>query len=232
ELFYTDEKRLQQIIKNMLSNALKFTEQGSVMMQVEQMQKEQMTVEMEKKSDTWLIMTYQDTGIGISEEQQELIFDAFHQADGAIVRKYGGTGLGLSISKELVTLLGGWITVHSIQGKGSTFTVYIPSIPKGIAMLEKHAEQITYEEVAASQNTEQAGDVPTAPGGYQESMLFQGKRMLIVDDDHRNRFALQSALEKQGITVISAEDGVACLDILEKNTAIDLVLMDIMMPHM
>ncbi|HFK1812587.1 TPA: ATP-binding protein [Bacillus cereus] len=136
QLFYTDEKRLQQIIKNMLSNALKFTEQGSVMMQVEQMQKEQMTVEMENKSDTWLIMTCQDTGIGISEEQQELIFDVFHQADGAIVRKYGGTGLGLSISKELVTLLGGWITVHSIQGEGSTFTVYIPSILKGIAMLE------------------------------------------------------------------------------------------------
>ncbi|MBG9579094.1 histidine kinase, partial [Bacillus thuringiensis] len=128
DLFYTDEKRLQQIIKNMLSNAFKFTEQGSVIMQVEQMQKEQMTVEMEKKSDTWLVITCQDTGIGISEEQQQLIFDAFHQADGAIARKYGGTGLGLSISKELVTLLGGSITVHSIQGKGSIFTVYIPNI--------------------------------------------------------------------------------------------------------
>lgn len=231
DLFYTDEKRLQQIIKNMLSNAFKFTEQGSVIMQVEQMQKEQMTVEMEKKSDTWLVITCQDTGIGISEEQQQLIFDAFHQADGAIARKYGGTGLGLSISKELVTLLGGSITVHSIQGKGSIFTVYIPNIPKGVEMLEEHAGQITYEEVATSQNTEQIGDVPIVPRGYQESMLFQGKKVLIVDDDHRNRFALQSALGKQGITVISAEDGVACLDILEKNTTIDLVLMDIMMPH-
>ncbi len=111
----TDRQRLEQILKNLLSNAFKFTERGGV------------TLTIGKARDGAVALAVRDTGIGISAEQQRSIFDAFKQADGTISRRYGGTGLGLSISRELARLLGGTIALESTAGEGSTFTVTIPA---------------------------------------------------------------------------------------------------------
>ena len=110
----TDRMRVEQIVKNLMSNALKFTERGSVRLTVA------------SADDDAVTLTVADTGIGITKEQQDSIFDAFQQADGSISRRYGGTGLGLSISRELARLLGGAITVESEVGAGSRFTLTIP----------------------------------------------------------------------------------------------------------
>jgi signal transduction histidine kinase/CheY-like chemotaxis protein/CHASE3 domain sensor protein len=110
----TDSQRLEQILKNLLSNAFKFTEEGKI------------TLSIERTAGGKVALSVADTGIGIDDEQQQNIFEAFQQADGTISRKYGGTGLGLSISRELVRLLAGSISVKSVPGEGSVFTVTIP----------------------------------------------------------------------------------------------------------
>ncbi|MCQ4294229.1 response regulator [Pseudomonas stutzeri] len=111
---FTDRQRLEQILKNLLANAFKFTEKGSV------------TLRVEPRGDDLLAFAVRDTGIGIAHEQQAVIFEAFRQADGTTNRRYGGTGLGLSISRELANLLGGQIEVQSTPGAGSTFTLVVP----------------------------------------------------------------------------------------------------------
>jgi CheY-like chemotaxis protein len=111
---HTDRQRLEQILKNLLSNAVKFTDAGRVSLTVS------------ATADGWVQFTVQDSGIGIAPDQQDKIFDAFHQADGSTNRKYGGTGLGLSISRDLTNLLGGTLTLASTPGEGSTFTLSLP----------------------------------------------------------------------------------------------------------
>ena len=105
----TDRQRLEQVLRNLLSNAIKFTDKGDVKLTISQ------------TLDRRIEFAVTDSGIGIAQDQQETIFEAFRQADGTISRKYGGTGLGLSISRELVRLLGGYIQVKSVVGEGSTF---------------------------------------------------------------------------------------------------------------
>lgn len=110
----TDPQRLEQVLKNFLSNAIKFTDRGSV------------TLKVAREADGRLAFAVRDTGVGIPAEQQQVIFEAFRQADGTISRKYGGTGLGLSISRELARLLGGDVGVESAEGQGSTFALTLP----------------------------------------------------------------------------------------------------------
>nr|WP_273820760.1 response regulator [Pseudomonas asplenii] len=114
EMLFTDRQRLEQVLKNLLSNALKFTEQGHVNLTVS------------SRPGVGIVFSVRDTGIGIAVEQQESIFEAFHQADGTTNRRYGGTGLGLSISRDLAALLGGSISVASEPGRGSVFTLALP----------------------------------------------------------------------------------------------------------
>lgn len=249
DLFFTDEKRFQQILKNLLSNAFKFTEKGSVALTIKQIESQLQTEEMRAISEDWLEVSIADTGIGIPVDKHELIFETFQQADGATVRKFGGTGLGLSICKEFAKLLGGWITLQSEEGIGSVFKLVIPSLPNGL-ILDKHLN-IDYSEVAATQ----VSGEPTAEfvSGFADlgvqkqtviekddvlvslhdhTNVFQNKNILIVDDDYRNIYALKTALEKRGVNILVAKDGIECLDILQDNTEIDIVLMDIMMPNM
>ena len=116
ESLVTDPQRLEQVLKNLLSNAMKFTEKGQVTLQVS------------RRDNGRVAFAVVDTGIGIAAHQQQIIFEPFRQADGTTNRKYGGTGLGLSISRELVRLLGGEIHLTSEVGRGSTFTVTVPEV--------------------------------------------------------------------------------------------------------
>ncbi|RHW36585.1 response regulator [Lysinibacillus yapensis] len=254
DLFYTDEKRFNQILKNLLSNAFKFTEQGSVTLDITKLPAQQLTNDMQESSNDWIQVSVIDTGIGIPKEKHQLIFESFQQADGATVRKYGGTGLGLSISKEFSKLLGGWITLESEEGKGSTFTLVLPSLPNGLSeeclqSLNQELTRALHEEIAATQEIDELPAPAEEPVSkdlndselnetlekipmLEECDIFEGKNILIVDDDNRNIFSLKTILEHNGINVLVAKQGQECLDILQSNKDVDLVLMDIMMPVM
>ncbi len=236
EAIFTDEQRLQQMIKNLLSNAFKFTDSGSVSVTFEKAHSHEISSFPQANcSDTWVKVIVSDTGIGIPLEKQEEIFEAFQQVDGATMRKYGGTGLGLSITKEFAQLLGGVCKVQSEEGKGSSFTLFIPSLPEG---LPKRAEETVISEVASAKDSQSIIEtaIENLPDDEQEvspsSTVLQGKSVLVVDDDHRNIFVIKNALEKEGMHVLTAENGMECLDTMAKEEKVDILLMDIMMPVM
>lgn len=220
----TDQKHLLQIIKNLLANAIKFTEEGQVQLNFYQPSVEALQRKGYKQSSI-LAISVKDTGMGIAKEKFELIFDAFRQVDGTISRKYGGTGLGLSISRELANLLGGTIRVESEEGKGSTFTLYLPYQEIQSEPLEKR--KITVDQTPAILDT-QGKDDYTLPC----PVSLEGKTILIVDDDMRNIFALTSLLETHQMKTFYAESGREAISTLQNHSEIDLVLMDIMMPEM
>lgn len=220
----TDQKHLLQIIKNLLANAIKFTEKGQVQLDFYQPSIEILHREGYQRSSV-LAISIKDTGTGITEEKFELIFEAFRQGDGTMSRKYGGTGLGLSISRELAKLLGGTITVESEKGKGSTFTLYLPYQEIKSETLEN--SKITVDQTPAILEAPEKNDY-TLPC----PVSLDGKTILIVDDDMRNIFALTSLLETHQMKTFYAESGREAITMLEDHSEIDLVLMDIMMPDM
>ncbi|WP_364146175.1 response regulator [Paenibacillus sp. LPE1-1-1.1] len=238
-LLYTDGQRLQQILKNLLSNAFKFTEKGSVTLSIQKADPQDVHKYMPAHLDNAVVaISVTDTGIGIPLNKQQLIFEAFQQVDGETNRQYGGTGLGLSICNEFTKLLKGRIILESTPEKGSTFTLFVPSLPN----MEKEQLVVLNQEVAASAEplteapiTVSAPDVidykVTDSADFEDS-LFKGKKVLLVEDDSRNVFALVKALENKGIQVAVANNGKQCMQIIERQKDFDLVLMDIMMPIM
>lgn len=235
ELFNTDVQRLHQIMRNLLSNAFKFTEEGGVTLRMQKV--------IDQGSKPWLVLSVTDTGIGIAKDKQALIFEAFHQADGRTSRKYGGTGLGLSICRELSRLLGGKVTLESDAGCGSTFTVWLPiesAAPASTDAAYTIHKQMLEEAAPADSNTNRMTvdmnkvmDVTNmSEGGQSKNIYFRGKKIMVVDDDVRNVFVLVNILEKQDVEVVVAYDGEECLKELEKHKDIDMILMDMMMPVM
>ncbi len=217
----TDPQRLQQILKNLLSNAFKFTDAGAVSLRVG-LAREGVKLENPNLVGAPRVFAFevQDTGIGITMDKQRIIFEAFQQVDGTTNRKYGGTGLGLSISRELARLLGGEIRLESTPKSGSIFTLYLP----------EHAPLVQdVEELAKLPTPRLPAIVPSHASAARDTPTHG--TVLVVDDDFRNIFAMSSILEGRGLDVIYAEDGHGALDALEKN-AVDLVLLDIMMPEM
>lgn len=218
KIIYTDEQKVYQILKNLLSNAIKFTEEGSV----------RLTIKLDSSNGgEFISFEVSDTGIGISSQNKQLIFEAFQQADGTTSRKYGGTGLGLSISKELASLLSGHLEVKSKEGVGSIFTLQLP-----IHVLSE--EFTSWEEVGATAE-EMHHQLIEYDHIFPESVQdleLAGKKVLVVDDDMRNVFSLTTALEAISMKVFFAENGKEGIFFLESNPEIDIVLMDIMMPEM
>ena len=196
----TDDQRLAQVITNLLSNAFKFTKTGGI------------TLEFQRR-DTKLVISVNDTGIGIPKDKQAIIFEAFQQVDGSISRQYGGTGLGLSISKELAQLLGGTLHCHSVEHEGATFTLIFP------LKIPKNQEPLNTPEKKA-----------IVPLEDKINIVFKDKKILIVDDDMRTLFLLSGVFQKHGLQVYKVANGQKALEVLENEHAIDVVIMDIMMP--
>ncbi|MCH6269259.1 response regulator [Neobacillus citreus] len=237
KFIYTDKQRLEQILKNLLSNAFKFTDNGFVSLTVNKVEIKTFSKQ-DPYPDIQLVFSVKDSGIGISQEKHEIIFDAFKQADGTINRKFGGTGLGLSISRELSHLLGGFIEVDSREGDGSTFSLYLPNkknIKKiGISNAESEVAAALLEDSSLPVNSP-VFDIKSDRSSVLKNdrkALLQGKKILVVDDDIRNIFAITTALENYQVEVLFAENGSEGISILQRNPDIDLVLMDIMMPEM
>ncbi|MFJ3652066.1 HAMP domain-containing protein [Streptomyces nigra] len=234
---YSDEQRIQQILRNLLSNAIKFTASGKVELRVGRVR------DPDADGEEIIAFAVTDTGIGIAPEKLPVIFEAFQQADGTTNRKYGGTGLGLSISREIAGLLGGRIVAESEPGRGSTFTLYVPVVSPGHSMtgalgeqrLPPVPQQLSAEPFAALHEPDDSWPAPAKLESWQTGRpgrVLPGRRVLIVDDDIRNVFALTHVLGRVGMPVLYAENGREGIETLERAPDVELVLMDIMMPEM
>ncbi len=195
-----DDQRLKQVLYNLLGNAFKFTEEGRVSLEV--------TLSPDGQH---IIFSIIDTGIGIEEDQQELIFDTFRQQDGQSTRKYGGTGLGLTISKRLVELMGGDIYLSSQVGQGSVFTVSLP-----------------YEPVT-SDASQHSGEKTVELRGNSKGIIT----VLIAEDNVANRIVLKKMLLQidENMTILEAGNGREAVKLAEEETP-DMIFMDLMMPQM
>lgn len=189
----TDRMRLEQILKNLISNAIKFTSEGTVSLEVKRA----------PENKDYLCFVVKDTGIGIPKDKHDLVFEAFQQADGSTKRKYGGTGLGLSISRQLAGILQGKITLRSEPGKGSEFTVYIPVKQSQENQLpaEKAGEEKREEESPVSSNQLKGFISPLIPEQVEDdrnSIQPGDKNILIVEDDVYFAKALLEFTRKKG----------------------------------
>jgi HAMP domain-containing protein/CheY-like chemotaxis protein/signal transduction histidine kinase len=228
----TDSKRVQQVLKNLLSNAFKFTEKGGVRLRVS-IAKSGWSVNhpVLSQGDSVVAFEVSDTGIGIPPEKQKIIFEAFQQADASTSRRYGGTGLGLAISRELSSLLGGEIHLRSTPGLGSTFTLYLPLNYLGSASASRKAASAGQEHTT-SFVIAPSPERPVEPVADDRLTIQPGDPILLVveDDPHYARIMVDLARDK-GFKVLVAMRGGAALDLAKQYqpTAISL---DVFLPDM
>jgi CheY-like chemotaxis protein/signal transduction histidine kinase len=245
---YTDPRRLQQVIKNLLANALKFTEHGRVALSAS-------VVTAGWSSDhpslgvasPVIAFAVSDTGIGVTPEQQKIIFHAFQQADGTTSRKYGGTGLGLSISREIARLLGGLIQVESVPGEGSTFTLFLPTTYEALPALPAAAaspglpaptqaalaivppERAEIRALAEVMRGERGGTLPGFAGDDRGAINPGDRVLLIIEDDQtfaRVLLDLVHSMGFKGLVALSGEAGLA----LAQEFLPDAITLDLGLP--
>ena len=225
--FETDRMRLGQILKNLLSNALKFTAKGSV----------SLTVKQNASQLTQLCFVVNDTGIGIPPEKQPLVFEAFQQADGSTKRKYGGTGLGLSISRELAKLLGGEISLSSRVGEGSTFTVHLPTMQSQPVSLPEPARpllpatSLSPATNGATSTKYVSTTIPEAIPDDRNTITEQDKVILIVEDDTNFAKSLLDYTRQKGYKGVVSVRGDEGLQLATTYKPIG-ILLDIQLPIM
>ncbi|MGN6422142.1 MAG: response regulator [Asticcacaulis sp.] len=222
----TDRLRLEQVLKNLLSNAIKFTGKGEVRLTLSPLGEDR------------LRLAVRDTGIGISKEHQQTIFEAFRQADGTINRRYGGTGLGLSISRELARLLGGRITLESTPGQGSTFAIEIPltydagavAAPEVLPVASPEPETLAETAAPKTKKTKAARSLPGPRFHDDRDALSPDRRtLLIVEDDETFARILYDLSHEQGFQCVVAATAEAALDAMEPYQP-SAVLLDIGLP--
>jgi HAMP domain-containing protein/CheY-like chemotaxis protein len=240
----TDEQRLQQILKNLLSNAFKFTEQGGVKLRIGVAEGHQFASEALSRADAVIEFAVSDTGVGIPHDKLRLIFEAFQQADGTTSRRFGGTGLGLSISREIARLLGGEIHVQSTVGEGSTFSLYLPARYQHVERLS--AEDVEEYEIVLA-DAEGNGGSPPPPAVVEEPELDpalllpsevrddrdeiqDGDRVVLIveDDPEFARTELEVAHERgfKGIVALRGDSGLA----LAHEFKPDAIILDMKLP--
>jgi signal transduction histidine kinase/DNA-binding response OmpR family regulator len=217
-----DRMRLEQVLKNLLSNALKFTSRGQVLLNVKPM----------KGDDKKIVFTVKDTGIGIPADKQALIFEAFQQADGSTRRKYGGTGLGLSISKELTRLMGGEIQVKSEAGVGSEFSFYIP-VNRGARENNQEEAGVSFEPVeiipAKPVSNYRTESIPEELPDDRSRLKEADKTILIIEDDTAFAGALLDYTHRRGykgLVAVRGDEGIE----LAKKFHPTAILLDLMLP--
>jgi CheY-like chemotaxis protein len=193
-----DSMRLTQILVNLIGNAIKFTNEGKVTVFCD--------IEKEEKSFVWLAFSIKDTGIGVPNDKAEKIFERFTQADTDTTRKYGGTGLGLSITKQLIGLLGGTISMQSVEGKGTEFQFSLPF------------KKVT-EQMCSNDATDIIFDLDTT------------KTVLVVEDNYMNQKLTSIILQNNGLPYCVVENGREAVAFLKEKKA-DVILMDLQMPVM
>jgi signal transduction histidine kinase/DNA-binding response OmpR family regulator len=209
-ILYGDSSRLRQILINLVGNAIKFTDQGQVTIKIEK--------HTQKNDRIALRIKIRDTGIGISHEQQEQLFQPFQQCDGSITRHYGGTGLGLVIAKRLVNMMGGNISLESTPGKGSTFTVIIYlSLPQ-----QESKSSISHFNLAEDSHAESL---------FPHGSLLKALTILVVDDSNVNLMLAKTLLLNEGAEVIAVQSAEEALERISQQS-FDLILLDLEMPIM
>lgn len=222
ETIETDQQRLEQVLNNLLSNAIKFTEQGEV------------ALEICRAVDGRVALAVRDTGIGITEDQQHIIFEPFRQADGTTNRKYGGTGLGLSIAREFIRLLGGEIRLSSTPGEGSIFTVLLPdryeraghSVPK--APLESFSPMLAKTQ-APRPSDDRRLSIPVLLPDDREQLTGDRRVVLVVEDDEPFAGILYDLAHEQGFQALIATTAEEAL-ILARQFVPSAILLDISLP--
>ena len=233
ERFITDDMRLKQILRNLVSNALKFTHQGRIDIRMEKA-----TVKTRQGAEAAISFFVKDDGIGIPADKQAIIFEAFQQADGSTSRRYGGTGLGLSISREITKLLGGELSVASTPGKGSTFRLVLPlsyHVARAVVPQPVVRERELTPLNIANQSRKVARQIVDAsdlPFPDDRSQLEPGDRvLLVIEDDPVFAAILRDMAQKRGfkcIVALSGHDGLA----LAKAHRPDAISLDLALPDM
>jgi CheY-like chemotaxis protein len=230
--FICDPKRLQQILKNLLSNAFKFTSQGYVSMSVRQVTSGWSPDHPAlSKAGAAIAFMVADTGIGIAPEKQKLIFEAFQQADAGTSRKYGGTGLGLAISRELATLLGGEIRLVSKTGSGSTFTLYLPPSYIGPAQQPIVTARRAPAEMRQQVPVLAVAKVEEAVQDDRKDVLADDLVLLIVEDDPHYARILLGIARSRGFKGIVANRGQQALALAREHRPTAITL-DVFLPDM
>jgi two-component system sensor histidine kinase ChiS len=223
-----DENRLQQILYNLIGNAIKFTESGTV-----EISAELVTGNEQSPPNSQLAITVSDTGIGIAEDKLERIFESFEQADGSTAREYGGTGLGLTVAQQLVELHGGKIWVSSTVGVGSKFTFTLP-----VSEIQPEFSSIQ-PRLTEGDGILITPEFPPEPSIINSQVLAKSElreseklKILVVDDEPINIHVIINSLSLEKYEITQASNGLEALNLIESGFKPDLILLDVMMPQM
>ncbi|MGR3177571.1 MAG: response regulator [Candidatus Anammoxibacter sp.] len=233
---YTDIQKTEQVLKNLISNALKFTAEGTVVFSVQRPEPNVNFVKDNLKHNTCIAFVVRDTGPGIPKERQVEIFEAFKQVDGTINRKYGGTGLGLSISNELARLMGGEIHVQSEEGKGSTFTLYLPERldivespePEIVEPVKPQPVFTSSTESNQTVNNEKIQVVQSIPDD-RDNITSGDKTLLIIEDDIKFANIIMKLGREKGFKCVATENGESGLRLVHDCNA-SAIILDIILP--
>ncbi|MGG2398507.1 response regulator [Pseudomonas sp. SH1-B] len=223
QVLFTDRQRAEQILRNLLSNAFKFTERGGV------------TLRVSRHDSQTLAFAVRDSGIGIALDQQQVIFDAFRQADGTTNRRYGGTGLGLSISRDLAGLLGGSISIESAPGEGSTFTLLLPEqmVETGVQAKPLELAPLPAPVPVVSDAPAALPKAPRAPASFADDREHLaergGRRVLVVEDEVRFARILFDLAHELGYACLVANCADEGLE-LARQFRPDAILLDMRLP--